>query len=315
MENEVAHDVFPYLRQFKNGTVERLNGTATCPPNTHPTVLSKDVIIDAQTGVSARLYLPKKTNNTNKRLPLIVYFHGGAFLIASPAEPFYDASLNSIVDEVNVVAVSVDYRLAPEHSLPTAYDDCLTALKWISAHASGSGDEAWLNEHVDFTRVYLAGDSAGANIAHHVSFRVGSDPELVKPAGIVMIHPYFWSTDPTEYELTDPVRKAMVDNWWNFVSPSDKGCDDPLINPYADGSPDLTGLGCDTLMVCVAEKDILCDRGKIYYESVLRSGWSGRAELFVTKGEDHVFHIFDPKNEKAGELMKSVAEFVNRSRD
>uniref|UniRef100_A0A7N0V080 Alpha/beta hydrolase fold-3 domain-containing protein n=1 Tax=Kalanchoe fedtschenkoi TaxID=63787 RepID=A0A7N0V080_KALFE len=318
-EKEVAHDVFPYLRQYKDGSVERLNGTATCPPNTHPHVLSKDVIIDSRTGISARLYLPKNINKDERKLPLFVYFHGGAFLIASPAEPLYDASLNTIVAQANVVAVSVDYRLAPEHPLPTAYDDCWSALQWISAHASsgsGGGSEAWLTDHVDFSRVYLAGDSAGANIAHHVSFRAAdADPEVVvRPAGIVMIHPYFWSKDPTESELSDPVRKGMVDKWWIYACPSEKGCDDPLINPYADGSPSLAGLGCERLMVCVAEKDILCDRGRVYYESVVRSGWRGRAELFVSEGEDHVFHIFNPQCQKAMELIKSVAEFVN-SRD
>ncbi|KAK9138033.1 hypothetical protein Sjap_008627 [Stephania japonica] len=58
-----------------------------------------------------------------------------------------------------VVAVSVDYRLAPEHPLPIAYHDSWAALQWARSHSTGRGPgpEPWLNDHVDFDRVNLAG--------------------------------------------------------------------------------------------------------------------------------------------------------------
>lgn len=105
----------------------------------------------------------------------------------------------------------------------------------------------------------------------------------------------------------------MVDNWWMFVCPSDKGCDDKLINPFTDGAPSVAGLACDKVLVIVAEKDILRDRGRLYYERLVKSDWPGKAEIVEVEGEDHVFHIFDPSSQKAKSLIKRLACFINEA--
>ncbi|ESQ30864.1 hypothetical protein EUTSA_v10012081mg, partial [Eutrema salsugineum] len=193
--------------------------------------------------------------------------------------------------------------LAPEHPLPTAYEDSWNALQAIQA-----GNEPWINDYVDFHRFFLVGDSAGANISHHLAFRTKqSDHMTLKIKGIGMIHPYFWGTKPIGSEVTDEARKQMVDGWWRFVCPSEKGSDDPWINPFADGSPDLEGLGCERVMVTVAEKDILRERGKMYYERLVKSEWRGEAEIMETKGKDHVFHIFEPDCDEAMDMLRRLA--------
>lgn len=314
---EINQEVFPYLRVYKDGTIERYAGTELTPPglDSQTGVLSKDIVIfTPETNISARLYHPNSINN-NQKLPLLVYYHGGAFCIASPAEPMYHNCLNQLVVEANIFVVSVDYRLAPEHPLPAAYNDSWAALQWVASHAKGDGgSEGWLKDHADFGRVFLAGDSAGANIAHHLTLRV-KDLDLdqkVKLHGMVMIHPYFWGKDPIGVEVKDCVRKPMVDNWWMFVCPSDKGCDDPYINPFVDGAPSLEDLACDRVLIFVAEKDILSDRGKLYYENLMKSGWQGKAEIVETKGEDHVFHIFNPNCDNARLLIRRWASCINQ---
>ncbi|XP_039069130.1 probable carboxylesterase 2 [Hibiscus syriacus] len=129
-----------------------------------------------------------------------------------------------------------------------------------------------------------------------------------------MIHSYFWGTDPIGSEVTDRVRKELVDKWWLYVCPSDKGCDDPLINPFADGSPDLAGLACHRILVIVAEKDILKDRGRFYYDKLVKSEWKGKAEIMETEGEGHVFYIFNPESDKAKSLFKRLAAFLNQGK-
>ncbi|KAJ4845394.1 hypothetical protein Tsubulata_010575 [Turnera subulata] len=158
---EIILDIFPYLRVYKDGTVERLAGTEVVPAGLDPKtdVLSKDIIIVPETNVSARLYRPNSINN-NQKLPLLVYFHGGAFCIASAAEPSYHNSLNQLVSKANIIIVSVDYRLAPEHPLPAAYEDSWAALRWVASNAAAAENEGWLKDHADFDRVFLAGDSA-----------------------------------------------------------------------------------------------------------------------------------------------------------
>lgn len=318
---EVVHDVPPWIKVYKDGKIERLVGYEVVPAtfDSQTGVTSKDVLISPDTAVSARLYRPTlPPTTTTEKLPLFVYFHGGAFCVASSAEPKYHNSLNQLVAEAKIVVVSVDYRLAPEHPLPAAYDDCWAALGWVAAHASSDGGgtelEDWLKEGVDFDRVFIGGDSAGATIAHHIGIRVTSPGQDIgfKIQGVVMIHPYFWGKDPIGAEVTDVFRKSMVDKWWEFVCTSDKGLDDPFINPFADGSPDISDMGCDRVIVCVAEKDILRDRGRYYYEALVKSKWEGKAEMVEVDGEDHVFHIFNPNCEKAVNMIKALATFIKQ---
>lgn len=64
--------------------------------------------------------------------------------------------------------------------------------------------------------------------------------------------------------------------------------------------------------MCVAEKDILRDRGWLFYEALSRSGWMGVVEIEETEGEDHGFHLYDLTCEKARDLIKHLADFFNR---
>nr|AEP68102.1 CXE protein [Hevea brasiliensis] len=309
---DVSLEVFPYLRVYKDGTIERYAGTEVTPAgfDSQTGVLSKDIFLTTpQTTLSARIYRPQFINN-NQKLPLLVYYHGGAFCIASPAEPKYQNCLNQLVSKAKIIVVSVDYRLAPEHPLPAAYEDSWASLQWLVAHVNG-GIEEWLEDYADFERVFLAGDSAGANIAHQLALRMKDFPNMKRLQGIAMIHPYFWGKEPIGEEANESLKKSMVDNWWMFVCPSNKGCDDPYINPFVKGAPSLKGLASESVLVFVAEKDILCERGKLYYEKLVKSGWKGKAEIVETKGEDHVFHIFNPDCENAHLLIKRWAAFIN----
>ncbi|XP_056177268.1 probable carboxylesterase 2 [Syzygium oleosum] len=312
---EILLEIFPYIRVYNNGTFDRLAGFEIAPPGLDPEtrVESKDVLILPDTGISARIYRPSSASAATK-LPLVVYFHGGAFIIASIADPKYHASLNALVAESNVIVVSVDYRRVPEHPLPTAYDDSYAALQWIASEEARS--EPWLRDHADFDQLFLVGDSGGANMSHHLAMRLRDDVlgKRVKLSGIGMIQPYFWGEKPIGAEVADPGRKALVDSWWRFVCVSDKGCDDPLINPFADGAPGVDGLACKKVLVIVSEKDILRDRGRLYYEKLVESGGAA-AEIMEIDGEDHVFHIFDPSCEKAKRLFERVAAFVNTGGD
>ncbi|GMI89720.1 hypothetical protein like AT1G47480 [Hibiscus trionum] len=311
-DSELVLDLFPWLKVYKDGTIERTAGVEVVPPGLDPqtNVLSKDIVLVPETDVSARIYRPNLVTKEPK-LPLVVYFHGGAFCVASPAFPNYHTSLNNLVAEANVMVLSVGYRLAPEYPLPTAYEDSWAALQYVASHKEEDGNnETWIKDYVDLDQVYLVGDSAGATIAHHLALRI----QNLKILGIGMIHPYFWGTNPIGSEFTDRFRKELVDKWWLYVCPSDKGCDDPLINPFADGSPDLAGLACHRVLVIVAEKDILRDRGRFYYDKLVKSEWKGKAEIMENEGEDHVFHIFNPGSDKAKSLIKRLAAFLNQGK-
>ena len=320
---EVAREL-PFLRIFKDGSVERILGTEIFPAGTDPKtgVSSKDLTIIPEIDLSARLFLPKLTNtpNNHQKLPLLVYFHGSAFCVSSAFDPTYHNFLNSLVSEANVVAVSVNYKKAPEHPIPAAYEDGWAALQWVASHCNGNGQEAWLNDHADFGRIFLSGDSAGANIVHNLALATGGGGGEVgvRLLGVALVHPYFWGSTPIGSEAVDQEKKGSslaVDSveWlWPFVCPSMPDNDDPRVNPVAEGAPSLAGLGCGRALVCVAEKDVLRDRGLLYYQALAGSGWMGVAELFETEGEDHAFHLFDLGSEKSRYLIQRLAAFFNR---
>lgn len=263
-------------------------------------MITKDVVVSSQPKVSARLFLPE-ISDPNRKLPVLIYVHGGAFSIGSGFSETYTNHVSSLVAGSNVIAVSVDYRLAPENPIPACYDDSWEVFKWVASHGSGSGSgsDPWLANHGDFTRVFVAGDSAGANIAHDIVIRVGSgeDGVGVKISGMVLVHPYFGSDEVT------PMMKVIY--------PDISGYDDPRYNPAAN--PGLMGkIKCGKVLICVAENDGIKDRGVKYYEVLKKSEFEGEVEFVETKGEAHVFHLFNQTGEKAGELMKIIGSFLNK---
>ncbi|GMN37587.1 hypothetical protein TIFTF001_006948 [Ficus carica] len=299
---EIMLDFSPYFRAYSDGRVERFFGTDVVPPGTdHDTgVSSKDVQICTETGVSARVFVPT-TVSPGEKLPLLVYFHGGGFVVGSPFCPTYHNFVASLVKEAKIVVISIDYRLAPEYPVPKAYEDSWAGLKWAVSHADGSGPEPVINEHVDWARVFLSGDSAGGNIVHNMLVQAGEESlgHKVKLLGACLVHPDF-----AKREGGDPSKM------WRFVCPTTSGSDDLRINPSSD--PRLARLGCGKVLICLAEMDNLRDRGLFYYETLVKSGWDGEVEIFETLGEEHVFHLFNPNCEEALALLKRLASFINQ---
>nr|TKS02759.1 hypothetical protein D5086_0000160130 [Populus alba] len=95
--------------------------------------------------------------------------HYGALLIPLPNSAIYDTFCRRLVSACKAVVVSVNYRRSPEYRYPCAYDDGWTALKWVKSRT-------WLQSGKDSkVHVYLAGDSSGGNIAHHVAARAAEE--------------------------------------------------------------------------------------------------------------------------------------------
>ncbi|MCD9643594.1 hypothetical protein HAX54_031197 [Datura stramonium] len=312
-DNEVTIDFSPLLRVYKSGRVERIFGSPIVPPSPEDPatgVASKDIDISPE--IKARIYLPKLTNTTDQKLPILVYYHGGGFCLESAFSFLDQRYLNLIVAEANVIAVSVEYRLAPEHRLPVAYEDSWAALQWVGSHVledPGFKKEPWLVNHGNFEKVFIGGDSAGGNIVHNLSLRSGSESLNggIKILGSLLCFPYFLTSK-------DFKEDSLASRIWVFVNPSaEDGVDDPRINPFVEKAQSLSGLGCSKILVSVAEKDELRNIGIQYVEAVKKSGWKGEIELIDVEGEDHCFQIFDPETEKAKNLIKGMANFIKQS--
>ena len=88
-------------------------------------------------------------------LPVVAYLHGGGWMLGTLDS--YDALLRALANASGAIVAGVDYRLAPEHRYPAALDDSLAAIRWLAEHADELGG--------DGTRLAVAGDSAGGNLA------------------------------------------------------------------------------------------------------------------------------------------------------
>ncbi|XP_066351842.1 probable carboxylesterase 2 [Miscanthus floridulus] len=321
---EVTFEFVPVIRQYKSGRVERLLPVNPVPPSVDAAtgVASKDVAVDPATGLWARLYLP---DSDRRRLPIVLYFHGGGLVVGSAADAPEHAFVNRLAARAGALAVSVEYRLAPEHPVPACYDDAWAALRWVVTSAA----DPWVRDHGDVARVVVLGFSAGANLAHNLTLRAGSEPETepdllprgARVQGMALVHPFFLS--PPAPAPGDKGSKAAEEGevakyaWvrgklaemWAFACGEGRtaaGPDDPL----ADGAPSLRRLGCARVLVCLAD-DALVAEGKAYYDGLLASGWAAAdAELLDSAPADHEFHVREPDSAKAVLLMDRLVALI-----
>ncbi|KAF8096671.1 hypothetical protein N665_0304s0034 [Sinapis alba] len=316
METEIVSEFLPFGRIYKDGRVERLTGTEVIPPSLDATndVVSKDVVYSSEHNLSVRLFLPHNNNNNNK-LPLLIYIHGGAWIIESPFSPIYHNYVTKVVKSATCLAVSIQYRRAPEHPIPAAYEDSWSAIQWIFSHADGSGPVDWINDYADFTRVFIGGDSAGANMSHHMAMRAGKEKLSPRIKGLAVVHPAFWGTDPVdEHDVQDAeTRSGIAEVWEKIASPNSvNGTDDPLFNVVGSDS-DFSGLGCEKVLVAVAGKDVFVRQGLGYAAKLEKSEWRGDVEVVVEEEEGHVFHLQNPHSETASRFFNKFVEFITGS--
>ncbi|CAN6196762.1 unnamed protein product [Urochloa humidicola] len=306
---EVDLNLSPFLNRYKDGRIERLLRSPFVAASEDPTanrgVATRDVVIDHGTGVSARLFLPTRATMAGRRLPLVVYIHGGSFC----TESAFCQTYHRYAAAAGALIVSVEYRLAPEHPVPAAYDDAWSALRWVAASLA---DDPWLADHADPCRMFLVGDSAGGNMVYHTAVRAGR--EGIGIEGMIMVQPFFWGVErlPSE-EVWDGVCVLDVNRvplLWPFVTAGQADNDDPRLNPPDE---EIASLTCRRVLVAVAEKDSLRERGcrmlgriRDFYTVA-----GGEATLVESEGEDHGFHLYSPLRATSKKLMESIVRFIN----
>ncbi|KAL9142068.1 hypothetical protein ABFS82_14G144700 [Erythranthe guttata] len=205
-----------------------------------PTVLSQDIQLSSKSKATVRLYAPANPPK-NKKLPLVVYLHGGDFVLFSASTVIFHNFCNDIAEYFPAVVVSVEYRLAPENKLPAAFDDALNAIFWVQNQAKGvGGRDPWM-EFADFSRVFILGSSAGANIAYHVALRaLDFDLRPLQIKGLLMNQAYFGGVQRTQSEINlkdDPYVALYVnDVLWSLALPLNFNRDHEFCNPISGGT-------------------------------------------------------------------------------
>lgn len=263
---------------FKDAVNSLLDKNGIAPPQAN--VTKSERTIPGAGGVPIRvvLYTPNGASSTvgAPARPVIVYYHGGGWVIGSPE--VYEYSTLALAQNTGAVVMSVDYRLSPENKFPTAHEDAYAAYKWVKQNAAAIGGNA--------AKVAVAGESAGGNMAITVSM-MARDRGLALPVHILSVFPVanndLFSPSYNQYAdavpLSRPLVQWFVDKYFN--SPADG--DSPLIS--LTDVANLSGLPPTTIIG--AEIDPLQSEGmalRIKLESV---GVPVRYELY--RGVTHEF--------------------------
>jgi acetyl esterase len=210
-----------------------------------------------------------------------VFFHGGGWVIGDLDS--HDVVCRKLADEAQLVVISVDYRLAPEHKFPAAVEDAITATRWIADNSR--------QLDVDASRLTVGGDSAGGNLAAVVaiSARDGNGPDI---AGQVLIYPAidFALTHPSHREpetsilLTHSVIRWFRDHYLTGAA----DISDWRASPARAG----TLIGLPPAYVLTAGADPLRDEGDEYAHRLKEAGvpvtyrtFPGQFHGFFTMGK------------------------------
>lgn len=251
-------------------------------------------VAGAQGRRPARCYRPEDAGEGP--LPTLVLFHGGGFVIGDLDT--HEGQCRRLCHDLGALVVSVDYRLAPEHPFPAAFDDALAATRWVAEHAGELG--------ADPGRLAVGGDSAGANLAAGVAqaCRDGHGPAL---AAQLLLYPV---TD-----LSDPggeVYRSRVDNgegyfltrddmrWFEACYVGGQGAADPRHSPLHGA---LAGL--PPAVVVTAEFDPLRDEGEAYARALEAAGVPVTALRF-----DGLIHGFVDMTATSSACDRAVARTV-----
>lgn len=217
--------------------------------------------------IPIRVYVP--TDEPGPR-PVLVYFHGGGWVIGSVDT--HDGTARAVAESSGVTVVSVDYRLAPENPFPAAIDDALAAIRWVVQHAS--------ELDVDPGRLALGGDSAGGNLAA-VAAQELNTAGAVSVRFQLLIYPV---TDGTmAYPSIDEnaegyflTKATMTWFWQQYVGDGDRT--GPRVSPMHAGDEALAA--APPTLVITAEYDPLRDEGEAYAARLRAAGVDATATRY-----------------------------------
>ncbi|RKG30271.1 alpha/beta hydrolase [Acinetobacter tianfuensis] len=224
-----------------------------------PTALKQveDLRLPLQSGtVFARHYHPAP----HKKLPMIVFYHGGGFVVGSLDT--HDEVCRLLAVHAKVQVLSIDYPLAPEASPAQLIQSCEDALAWVFQNSR--------QLKILKSRIAVAGDSAGGNIAAVIAQRTAQ--KAYRPHAQLLIYPVvdFKSRHPSFFAYKDGLvlTSGDIDNVTAFYADQHQvALDDPLISPTYGK---LKGLA--PAYIITAGHDVLHDEGEIYSHKLRQNG-------------------------------------------
>lgn len=267
-------------------------GKSTAPERVG-TVVNR-TFLGAGGSIPVRIYTPSGQGP----FPVVLYIHGGGWVIADLDT--YDASPRALTNLAHAVVVSTHYRQAPEHKFPAAHQDAFAAYKWTLANAKAlKGDP---------TRVAVAGESAGGNLAAAISI-MARDSGVQAPIHQVLVYPiagYDLNT-PSYRENADakPLNKPMMAWFFEQYLRSPADGKNPLIDLV---NADLAGLPPTTIIN--ARLDPLRSDGERLAAALKQAGVDAEQRTF--EGVTHEFFGMGPVVDESKAAQQMAADRLKK---
>ena len=223
------------------------------------------------------LHLPTRDGSTLRaklwaehakpNLPVLLYLHGGGFTVGSPET--HEALCKHLAHLAHCAVMSLDYRLAPEHTFPTSHNDALDALQWLVANAASLG--------LDTTRIAIGGDSAGGTLTAATAI-------AARDAGIdlrlqLMFYPGCSPVHMASAHTFDKgflLEKDSIEYFYSHYLPNAVDRHDPRFSPLL---ADVSGVA--PAWLGLAECDPLLDEGVAYADHLRLAGVAVDLEIYI----------------------------------
>lgn len=295
----------PACREYMRGRMQQLVTSGIILPIDMTGVSKEEIKIPVRDGATVRalLYKPEKSSGG----PLALFFHGGGWCIGMPE--MHERDCVGLVKSHGAVAISVDYRKAPEHVFPTAPNDAWDSVKWAAANASKLG--------ADPSKGFIVGGaSAGGNLSAIVAL-LARDEKLSPPlTGVYLSVPLVVdpSTVPEKFKpdynareqnkgapLLDAAAIAFFQKWYKPDPANPLFC--PLLWPTGHKNLPPTYFS-------IAGMDPLRDDGLIY-EKLLRENCGVKTKMDVYPGQPHAFQAFIPQLTASKKAFEDLSAGLN----
>ena len=303
MIDTLAHLQIPDFADIDVARARALLADFRSDPRAIPSIHEQfDRVIPGPGGeLALRVYRP----STASDLPVLVWFHGGGWVLGDINSG--DLPGRDLANRAECVVVSVDYRLAPEAPFPAPFDDCLAATLWVSEHGSELG--------IDSARMAVGGDSAGGNLAAAVAMEAAiSGVDLI---GQLLVYP-ITTYDPNTPSMIDNAegyfltRNSMEWFWDHYAQDADRT--DRRLAPL-DGLEALGEAGDGSAIarmapawVYTAGFDPLRDEGRRYAEALRARG----VEVETMHVDDVVHGVFSGELDCGTEARTAAGRWLER---
>lgn len=299
--NNLKLSDIPSLRAQTSPTAESVIGSR---PILHH---EQEVSSSGSSSILVSTFRRRSSIGEERKRPCIFHIHGGG-LIAGNRFLAVGSILDWVID-LNLVCVSVEYRLAPEHPFPAALDDCTAALDWANKNADQLS--------IDSEKTCIIAGSGGAAIAAGLALRLRDEGQSMgKVAGMLLYSPSLDHRLQTtsSYQFVDGgvADRKSSESFWAWYLGGETGSYDPDdISIYASPASATMLGGLPPVYMDIGACDVHRDQAVGFASKIWRDG--GECELHVWPGGCHVFETLVPDLEISKECVGRRKMWIQRT--